>query len=108
MMCGAIRDTSLPRQQASVSTSSSITAGAAAAGQQTAATPATGGSPDTITTSSNGSSLAEWILPFGGHAGKPIGQVPDGYLHWMIGKGVFHRQAQAELDRRATATLKGD
>lgn len=46
-----------------------------------------------------------WTLPFGGHAGKPIRDVPEGYLDWMIRKGVFQHQAQAELDRRAAAKM---
>lgn len=30
----------------------------------------------------------EFVMPFGKHAGKPISQIPPGYLSWMIGGGI--------------------
>lgn len=30
----------------------------------------------------------EFVIPFGKHAGKPINQIPAGYLSWMIGGGI--------------------
>jgi len=105
MKCARTPAISLPRQQASASTSYSTTAGAAPTGQPTGATSATGISPAIPTTSPSGSSPADWVLPFGGHAGKPISQVPATYLAFMIDRNIFGSRAQAEVTRRKEVGL---
>ena len=48
-----------------------------------------------------------WEVPFGKHRGKPLGEVPDGYLKWAVrevaanrGFRKFQERCRAELARR--------